>query len=218
MCYVDKLWSYRSNWGHVVTYAVKPCWGIHCRRWHHFSLGSIYRALCMLCLCCTHSAASIMVKWRCFITQLPNPEGCCNREFSRKTHPKLKSCHISFAHNIVDHFPFFNLCKMLTWGLVVILFCAKFRNDCGTGMGVTDGRDVARDEYGMSFWGNAYIAMIQGRLCHHGPLARYVKLWVAHAPGMPGTFNPPLWLSDPGMHHGTCVVAIWQEARGLLVS
>ena len=24
----------------------------------------------------------------------------------------------------------------------------------------------------------------------HGPLARYVKLWVAHVPGMPGTFSP----------------------------
>ena len=26
----------------------------------------------------------------------------------------------------------------------------------------------------------------------HGPLIRYVKLRVAHAPGMPGTFSPPL--------------------------
>ena len=26
----------------------------------------------------------------------------------------------------------------------------------------------------------------------YGPLARYVKLWVTHAPGMPGTFSPPL--------------------------
>ena len=25
----------------------------------------------------------------------------------------------------------------------------------------------------------------------HGPLTRYVKLCVAHAPGMPGTFSPP---------------------------
>ena len=24
-----------------------------------------------------------------------------------------------------------------------------------------------------------------------GFLTRYVKLWVAHAPGMPGTFSPP---------------------------
>ena len=43
-----------------------------------------------------------------------------------------------------------------------------------------------------------------------GPLTRYAKLRVAHAPGMPGTFfSPPTskkpLFSDPGMHHGTCV-------------
>ena len=42
----------------------------------------------------------------------------------------------------------------------------------------------------------------------HGPLARYVKLRVAHAPGMPGTFSPPPRVSDPGMHHGTCVTHV----------
>ena len=47
----------------------------------------------------------------------------------------------------------------------------------------------------------------------HGPLTRYVKLRVAHAPGMPGTF-PCHWLqrkplvSYPGMHHGTCVTHV----------
>ena len=47
----------------------------------------------------------------------------------------------------------------------------------------------------------------------HGPLARYVKWWFAHASGMPGTFplhrlkrKPPV--SDPGMHHGTCVTHV----------
>ena len=42
---------------------------------------------------------------------------------------------------------------------------------------------------------------------NHGPLARYVKLRVAfaHAPGMPGTFSPPPRVSDPDVHHGTCV-------------
>ena len=39
----------------------------------------------------------------------------------------------------------------------------------------------------------------------YGPLTRYVKLRVAHAPGMPGTFSPPPRISDPDMHHGTCV-------------
>ena len=34
--------------------------------------------------------------------------------------------------------------------------------------------------------------------------SRYVKLRVAHAPGMPGTFSPPPRISDLDMHHGTC--------------
>ena len=38
----------------------------------------------------------------------------------------------------------------------------------------------------------------------HGPLIRYVKLRVAHAPAMPGTFSPPTRVSDPDMHHGMC--------------
>ena len=33
----------------------------------------------------------------------------------------------------------------------------------------------------------------------NGPLIRYTKFRIAHAPGMPGT------VSDPDMHHGTCV-------------
>ena len=47
----------------------------------------------------------------------------------------------------------------------------------------------------------------------HGPLTRYAKLRVAHAPGMPRTFSPPSTsgeplASDPGMHHGTCVTHV----------
>ena len=37
--------------------------------------------------------------------------------------------------------------------------------------------------------------------CDNGPLARYAKLRAAHAPGM---FSPPLRLTDPDMHHGSC--------------
>ena len=40
---------------------------------------------------------------------------------------------------------------------------------------------------------------------HTGRRARYVKLRVAHAPGMPGTFSPLPRVNDPGKHHGTCV-------------
>ena len=42
----------------------------------------------------------------------------------------------------------------------------------------------------------------------HGPLTMYAKSWVAHAPGMPGTFSPPSIVSDLGMHHGTCVTHV----------
>ena len=40
----------------------------------------------------------------------------------------------------------------------------------------------------------------------HEPLARYVQLRVAHAPGMPGTCSPPPQVGDPGRHHGTGVM------------
>ena len=40
---------------------------------------------------------------------------------------------------------------------------------------------------------------VSPRLCHYGPLVRYVKLRVAHAPGMPGTFSHPPRFNDPDM-------------------
>ena len=42
----------------------------------------------------------------------------------------------------------------------------------------------------------------------NGPITRYVKLLVAQAPGMSGTFSPQLWVSNPDMHHGTCVTHV----------
>ena len=58
---------------------------------------------------------------------------------------------------------------------------------------------------------------------YHGPLIKYVKLWVVHAPGMPGTFRrhrfrrKPL-VSDPGMLHGTWVTDVpwcmWASLTG----
>ena len=50
-------------------------------------------------------------------------------------------------------------------------------------------------------------------LLTNGLLTRYVKLRVAHAPGMPGTFYPPPTskkplVSDPGIHHDTCVTHV----------
>ena len=53
---------------------------------------------------------------------------------------------------------------------------------------------------------------------HNGPLARYVKLLVAHAPGMPGTFSASLRISDPDIHHGTCVTHVPWCMPGSLTS
>ena len=55
-------------------------------------------------------------------------------------------------------------------------------------------------------------------LASHGSLTRYVKLHVAHAPGMPGTFSEPPRLSDPDMHHGTCVTHVPWWMSGSLTS
>ena len=52
----------------------------------------------------------------------------------------------------------------------------------------------------------------------HGPLTRYVKLRVAHAPRMPGTFSPSPWVSDPDMYHDTCVTHVPWCMPGSLTS
>ena len=49
------------------------------------------------------------------------------------------------------------------------------------------------------------LSSLLGLKLDHGPLARYVKCRVAHAPGMPGAFFPTPRVSHPDMHHGTCV-------------
>ena len=52
----------------------------------------------------------------------------------------------------------------------------------------------------------------------HEPLHRYSELRFAHAPGMPGTFSAPPRVSDPGMHHGTCVTHVPWCIPGSLTS
>ena len=42
----------------------------------------------------------------------------------------------------------------------------------------------------------------------NGPLARYVELRVVRGPGMPVKFAPPPRVSDPDIHHGTCVTHV----------
>ena len=44
------------------------------------------------------------------------------------------------------------------------------------------------------------------------------KIAGAHAPGMPGTFSPSPQVSDPDMHHGTCVTHVPWCMPGLLTS
>ena len=52
----------------------------------------------------------------------------------------------------------------------------------------------------------------------HGPLARYVQMRVAYAPGIPGTFSPSPRVSNPDMHHGTCVTHVPRCVPGSLTS
>ena len=52
----------------------------------------------------------------------------------------------------------------------------------------------------------------------HGPLARYVKLRVAHSPGISGTFSPPPLVTDPETHQGTCVTHVPWCMPGSLTS
>ena len=44
------------------------------------------------------------------------------------------------------------------------------------------------------------------------------KIAGAHAPGMPGTFSPSPQVSDPDMHHGTCVTHVPGCMPGSLTS
>ena len=41
---------------------------------------------------------------------------------------------------------------------------------------------------------------------------------IVHAPGMPGTFSPPPWVSDPDMHHDTCITHVPWCMSGKLTS
>ena len=51
------------------------------------------------------------------------------------------------------------------------------------------------------------------------PVTRYVKLRVAHAPGIPGTFFLPITrVNDPDMHRGTCLTHVPWCMSGSLTS
>ena len=66
--------------------------------------------------------------------------------------------------------------------------------------------DTLTFAYNVTLGTSYFICIILLLLCsEHGPLTRYVKLRVAHAPGKPGTFSPPLRVGNPDMHHCMCV-------------
>ena len=49
------------------------------------------------------------------------------------------------------------------------------------------------------------------------PLTRYLILWVAYAPGIPGTFQMKPVVSDSGMYHATCMTHVpWCMSESLI--
>ena len=81
-----------------------------------------------------------------------------------------------------------------------------------------------KDQFTLEIYQNAQLCIRSGNIherytlqhdalltiWHYGPLTRYIKLRDAPALGMPGTFpstRAPL-VSDPDMHHGTCVTHV----------
>ena len=53
--------------------------------------------------------------------------------------------------------------------------------------------------------------------CEHGPHTRYVKLWFAHEPGMPGTFSPPPTSNRYFLAIPACITArAWRHARAVM--
>ena len=93
--------------------------------------------------------------------------------------------------------------------------------NCGVITSVVQSIVISSLECKQIVWGIS-VWMCENRLfdrhswAHHGPLARYVKLRVAHAPEMPGTSSPPPRVSDPDMHRGTCVTRVpWCMPRSL---
>ena len=79
------------------------------------------------------------------------------------------------------------------------LFCAALRQEVNT-------RNAAR------------FPGISPAIFQTEPLTRYLKLRVAHAPGMSGTFSSPQRVSDADMHHGNCMTHVPWCMSGSLTS
>ena len=59
---------------------------------------------------------------------------------------------------------------------------------------------------------------LQADVSHQWASCQIIKLRFAHAPGMQGTFSPPPRVSDPDMHHSTCVTHVPWCMSGSLTS
>ena len=108
-------------------------------------------------------------------------------------HGTLSFIHTSVWFGIYQHFLDVDCSTMINYRVHFYIWLSKF---CANEM-------------------SRYIRDIYSRLrtSTHGPLTRYLKLRVAHAQGMSGTFSPPTTsreplVSDPGMHHGICVMHV----------
>ena len=72
--------------------------------------------------------------------------------------------------------------------------------------------------WGKQFMGQLIKAIWRRRFGSTWVSCQIRKIAGAHAPGMPGTFSPPPRVSDPDMHHGTCVTHVPWCMPGSLTS
>ena len=117
--------------------------------------------------------------------------------------------HLSSTQIFVLHTIYF--LNYIAFVITVLLLCVQYEQ--------TDLISAPKNLWNKQSWGTAVVIMYVDtnhryvNSMHNGPLARYVKLPVAHVPGMLGMFprhrfqRKPL-VSDPVMNHGTCVTRV----------
>ena len=62
------------------------------------------------------------------------------------------------------------------------------------------------------------LTLLYVKYCKRWASCQIRKIAGAHAPGMPGTFSPSPHVSDPDMHHGTCMTHVPWCMPGSLTS
>ena len=107
-----------------------------------------------------------------------------------------------FPKGPIDNIP--SLLQVMAWQQGIIwtnggLVCRRIYESLGF------------SELSVLVYGEETVTLNLTRL--HGPITRYVKFRVAHAPGMPGMFSPAPHVIYPGLHHGTHVP--WCMPRSL---